>query len=155
MKSYLLSILVISLSASCLFHLLPEKTSFQKSMRFLSALFILLLLLSPLAGAKDALGDFFSSDWSQSDTLRNSYEEKSQESLLSHSKDYVERLVKEELVKTFSLREQDVSVRLLIEEGRPNQVVLILSGKAIWQDSAKLEDFVSTLTELPCSSVIK
>lgn len=156
MKNYLLSILTVSLTASLLFHLLPEKASLKKGVQFLSVLLLLSLLLSPLLAAKGELAGFFAGDWfPNEDFLQEEYREESDRSLLSYSKDYIESLVKERLVKTFSLREGDLKVHLILEDGEPQKVLLLLSGKAIWQDSAKLEVFVTSLVGLPCSSAIE
>ncbi|MBQ7173291.1 MAG: hypothetical protein IJR88_04160 [Clostridia bacterium] len=155
MKNYLLSIIAVSLSAAALFHLLPG-AAFQKSLKFLCALLLLLSLFAPLSGASGRIGDFFSYDWlPDQKELEDSYTEKSKEALLAHSKEYLEGLIKERVTKEFSIRDKDLSVRLLFEDDEPNEIVLILSGKAIWQDSAALEAFAEDLLGLPCSSFIE
>lgn len=156
MKTYLLSILAVSLTAAFLFHLLPERPSLKRGLRFLLTLLLLSLLLSPLLGAKGALAGFFAGDWIlDTEELQSTYEEKSRSSLLSHSKAYLENLLKEKIVKEFSLSDEDISVRLLWEEDEPKKIFLVLSGKAIWQDSARMEAFAEELLGLPASSVIE
>ena len=156
MKSYLLSILAVSLSESLILHLLPEKTSLKKGVKFLSVLLLLSLLLSPLFSLKSGLAEFFSFDWLPDETaLENGYEETRDDSLASYSKDYLETLVKERLVSAFGLRESDLRVYVTMENEEPKKVLLLLSGKAIWQDSAKLETFVENLLGLPVSSAIE
>ena len=154
MKEYLLSILVASLASALLLHLLPEKSTLKKGVRLLSALLLLSLLLSPLSGAKEALTEFLSGNLWNEESLREGYQQQSDDSILSHSKEYLETLVKEGLIKNFSLREEDLRVHFIMEEGEPKKVLLLLSGKAIWQDSAKLEDFVEDLLGIPASSAI-
>lgn len=156
MRNYLFSILTVSLAAALLFHLLPEKASLKKGVQFLSVLLLLSLLLSPFLAAKDDLAEFFSGDWlPNEELLKEEYREESDRSLLSYSKDYIETLVKERLIKSFSLREGDLRVNLILEGDEPKKVLLLLSGKAIWQDSAKLEAYVTSLVGLPCSSAIE
>ena len=156
MKDYLLSILAVSLAASLLFHLLPEKAALKKGVQFLSVLLLLSLLLSPLLEVKGVLAGLLSGDWlPNEELLQEEYREESDRSLLSYSKDYIETLVKERLIKSFSLCEGDLRVNLILEENEPKKVLLLLSGKAIWQDSAKLEAFVESLVGLPCSSAIE
>ena len=155
MKEYLLSILAAALISALLLHLLPEKASLKKGAQLLSALLLLSLVLSPLSGAKEALENLFSGDWFDETTLQEDYTKKSGESLSSYSKDYLENLVKEQLVKSFSLCEDDLSVHLLFEDGEPKKVLLLLSGKAIWQDSARLEAYVEQLLGIDCSSALE
>lgn len=156
MKNYLLSILAVSLSSSLILHLLPEKVSLKKGVRFLSVLLLLSLLLSPLLSVRGSLAEFFSFEWlPNEEALQKDYEETRDDSLSSYSKEYLETLVKERLVSAFSLREGDLRVYVTMEGESAAKVLLILSGKAIWQDSAKLEAFVEKLLGLPCSSAIE
>ena len=155
MKEYLLSILAAALVSALLFHLLPEKTSLKKGVQLLSALLLLSLVLSPLSGAREALEGLFYDDWFDESALQEDYAKKSDESLSSYSREYLESLVKEQLVKNFSLREDDISVHLFMKDGKPKEVLLLLSGKAIWQDSTKLEAFVEQLLGIDCSSALE
>ena len=155
MKSYLLSILAMSLLASVCLLLLPEKAALKKGLSFLSALLLLSLLLSPLMGVAGELSEFFSGDLFSAEIWEEEYRKESDAALSGYSKDYLEALVKERLMEHFSLREGDLRVAISFDGGEPKQVLLLLSGKAIWQDSARLESFVEALLGIPCSSALE
>ena len=153
MRSYLLSILAAALFSSAVLLLLPERPELKRGVKLLSSLLILLLILSPLSGTTEILHNFFTGDFfSEDPTL--SYEETRDATLESASAAYLEDLIKEDLMKTFSIREGDLAVRVICQDGVPSRVLLLLSGRAVWQDSAKLESRVTERLGLPTSSAI-
>ena len=91
--------------------------------------------------------------------IEDHYSKELQDALDDASKEYFEGMLKETLCKEFAILEDDLRVRVewagKDEDLRPQKVTVILSGKAIWKDTGKIEAFVTSLLGCDCVSAIE
>jgi hypothetical protein len=82
-----------------------------------------------------------------------------QDALDNASRDYFEGMLTQTLCNEFNIVEDELRVRVEWsgegENLRPKKVTVILSGKAIWKNPAKIEEYVSSLLGCACVSAIE
>ena len=72
---------------------------------------------------------------------------------------YFESMLTETLCKEFEIIEDDIRTHIEWsgegEDMRPQKVTVVLSGKAIWKDPAKIEAYVTSLLGCDCATAIE
>ncbi len=162
MREYLLSLLAATLVISVLHILTPagEGGGLYKHYRLLSALLLVCLLLSPLAGTLDVLQDImdgsFRFPWEEEEGTPD-YREELDAAMNDASQVYVAQLLTQTLETEFSIPAGEL--RCVIEwnpdGSKPTLVTLLLSGSAIWKDARAMQSFVEELLNCPCQSAIE
>ena len=91
--------------------------------------------------------------------VEDDYSSELQNALDDASFAYFEGMLKQTLCQEFAIAEDDLRVRVEWAgtgmEMRPQKVTVILSGKAIWKDPAKIEGYVTSLLDCDCVSAIE
>ena len=162
-KVYMLSIFATALLITVVDILAPTNNGggLSKYLKLVTSLVFVCILISPTVSLAQHLRDFANGNWEfeiEGD-VEDHYFAELQDALDNASKDYFEGMLKQTLCKEFDIAEDDLRVRVdwdgLGEELRPQKVTVILSGKAIWKNPAKIEGYVSSLLGCACVSAIE
>ena len=159
-KVYLLSIFATALLITVVDILAPTG-GLSKHLKFVSALVFICILISPTVSLAQRLQDFANGNWELDieGDIEDHYSSGLQDALDEASKEYFEEMLKLTLCEEFAIVEDDLRVRVeWSSDGdslRPKKVTLILSGKAIWKNPAKIEEYVSSLLDCDCVSAIE
>lgn len=154
MTAYLLTLFGSALAVALVDLLVPERG--RKTVRLLSALFLLCVLSAPLPRAFRAVRDYTLPDTMRD--AREEYTQKMKQATESASRAYFAKTLTELIAEQFSLA--DDSVRCMIEweadDGTvPKKITVILSGSAIRCDPRKIENFVKDLIGCECVTAIE
>lgn len=160
MKVYLLSLLGAAFLAAAIGILSPEGTNggIGKYVRLISVLVIVCVIALPLPRA---LADFQERLTDLTDPSlheKKSFDARSQELLDNTSRAYFATSLTTHLAERFSLRSDEITCAIRWKEADgetlPENVTLILSGSARWQDPHEMERFVTDLLGCPCDTAI-
>ncbi len=162
-KTYVLSIFATALLITVVDILSPAGTNngLSRHLKLVSALVFVCILISPTVSLAKKLQDFANGEWEWEieGDVEDHYSGQLQGALDDASLAYFEGMLKQTLCEQFDIAEDDLRVSVeWIGEGeklRPQKVTLLLSGKAIWKDPAKMEGFVSSLLDCDCVSAIE
>ena len=160
-KAYILSIFATAILITVVDILVPSGGGLSKHLKLVCSLVFICILISPTISLAQKLKDFANGDWEFeiAGDADNPYSEEMQNALDSVSLEYFEGMLKQTLCEEFDIAEDDL--RLQIEwmgEGlqmHPKKVTIILSGKAIWKNPAKIEGYVTSLLDCDCVSAIE
>ena len=154
MTAYLLTLFGAALAVALVDLLVPERG--RKTVRLISALFLLCVLSAPLPRAFRAIRDYTIPDAAQD--AREEYTQKMKQAMESASRTYFARTLTELIVEQFALAEGSVRCEIEWEadnETVPKKITVILSGSAIWRDPEKIESFVEDLIGCECVTAIE
>ena len=162
-KTYILSIFVTALLITVVDILAPASSGggLSKHLKLVSSLVLVCLLISPTVSLAERLGEFANGDWELDieGDVKDHYSSELQDALDNASKEYFEGMLTKTLCEEFAIAEDDLRVRVeWIGDGEnlhPKKVTFILSGKAIWKNPAKIEEYVSSLLNCDCVSAIE
>ena len=155
MKAYLLSLLAAAFLSAAVGILSPDG-GIGKHVRLASALLVLCLLASPLPRFIESLRSFSLTDaLSLGKSASDPFAERSEEALDAASRAYFVRMLSQKIAGEFSLPADSIECAVRwAEDGSPETVTVLLSGKAVWADPRKLETYVSDLLGCPCTTAI-
>ena len=162
-KVYMLSIFATALLITVVDILAPSGTNggLSKHLKLMTSLVFVCILISPTVSLAERLGEFANGNWEfdiEGD-IENHYAEELQNALDDASQDYFEGMLTKTLCEQFEIAEDDIRTHIEWsgegENLRPQKVTVILSGKAIWKNSAKIEEYVSSLLDCDCVSAIE
>lgn len=154
MTAYLLTLFGSALAVALVDLLVPERG--RKTVRLISALFLLCVLSAPLHRAFRAIRDYTIPDAAQD--AREEYTQKMKQAMESASRTYFARTLTELIGEQFALAEGSVRCEIEWEadnETVPKKITVILSGSAIWRDPEKIESFVEDLIGCECVTAIE
>lgn len=154
MTAYLLALFGSALAVALVDLLVPERG--RKTVRLISALFLLCVLSAPLPSAFRAIRDYTIPDAAQD--AREEYTQKMKQAMESASRTYFARTLTELIGEQFALAEGSVRCEIEWEadnETVPKKITVILSGSAIWRDPEKIESFVEDLIGCECVTAIE
>ena len=154
MTSYLLTLFGAALAVALVDLLVPERG--RKTVRLISALFLLCVLSAPLPRAFRAVRDWTLPD--AAGDARKEYTRRMTEAMESASRTYFARTLCGLITEQFGLA--DGTVRCAVEwregdETVPERVTVILSGGAVWENPEKIEVFVHDLIGCDCVTAIE
>ena len=153
MTAYFLTLFGAALAVALVDLLVPERG--RKTVRLVSALFLLCVLSAPLPRAFRALRD--STLPGAADEAREEYSRKMEEAMRSASRTYFAQTLCSLICEQFGLEEETVRCAVEWRSGEdavPERVTVILSGGAIWKDPGKIEVFVEDLIGCECITAI-
>lgn len=161
MREYLLMLIGASLLVAILAILAPPK-GLARSLRLLSSLFLICVLLSPLLDILTELARWSAGEaelpWEEALEVPD-YRQQLEEALNTASMNYVADLLTRQLEEQFEIPTGDVRCRIewKTDDGKllPSSVTVLLSGRGIWKDTAAIESWVSTLLDCPCESALE
>lgn len=154
MRAYLLTLFGASLTVALVDLLVPERG--KRTVRFLSALFLLCVLAAPLPNAFRAVRDYTLPNAAQD--ARAEYESRMQDAMDSASRTYFAQTLTDLIAEQFDLTEGTVRCAIVWQSDAgavPKQITVLLSGKAIWQDPTPIEEFVRDLIGCDCITAIE
>ena len=154
MTAYLLTLFGSALAVALVDLLVPERG--RKTVRLISALFLLCVLSAPLPHAFRAIRDYTIPGAAQD--AREEYTQKMKQAMESASRTYFARTLTELIGEQFALAEGSVRCEIEWEadnETVPKKITVILSGSAIWRDPEKIESFVEDLIGCECVTAIE
>ena len=154
MTAYLLTLFGSTLAVALVDLLVPERG--RKTVRLISALFLLCVLSAPLPCAFRAIRDYTIPDAAQD--AREEYTQKMKQAMESASRTYFARTLTELIGEQFALAEGSVRCEIEWEadnETVPKKITVILSGSAIWRNPEKIESFVEDLIGCECVTAIE
>ena len=160
-KAYIISIFATALLITVVDILAPSSGGLSKHLKLVSSLVFVCILISPTVSLMEKLKDFANGDWELGieEDIEDHYSQELQGALDEASKEYFEDMLKQTLCGEFAIAEDDLRVRVdWVKSGEdlyPEKVTVILSGKAIWKNPAKIEEYVSTLLDCDCASAIE
>ena len=159
-KTYLLSIFATALLITVVDILAPGG-GLSKHLKFVTSLVFVCILISPSLAFAERLKDFPNGDWELAieGDMEEHYSSELQNALDDASKEYFENMLELTLCKEFDIAEDNLRVAVEwigdAENLRPQKVTVILSGKAIWKNPAKIEEYVTSLLGCTCVSAIE
>jgi len=160
-KAYMLSIFATALLITVVDILSPSGGGLSKQLKLVTALVFVCILISPTRLFAQNILNFANGDWEfgLEEDVKDHYSSELQDALDDASRDYFEGMLKQTLCEQFAIAEDDLRVRVdwigTGEDLRPERVTVILSGKAIWKNPAKIEEYVSSLLGCDCVSAIE
>ena len=159
-KTYLLSIFATALLITVVDILAPGG-GVSKHLKLVTSLVFVCILISPSLAFAEKLKDFANGDWEFAieGDMEEHYSSELQNALDDASKEYFENMLELTLCKEFDIAEENLRVAVEwigdAENLRPKKVTVILSGKAIWKNPAKIEEYVTSLLGCTCVSAIE
>ena len=159
-KTYLLSIFATTLLITVVDILAPGG-GLSKHLKLVTSLVFVCILISPSLAFAERLKDFANGDWELAieGDMEEHYSSELQNALDDASKEYFENMLELTLCKEFDIAEDNLRVAVEwigdAENLRPQKVTVILSGKAIWKNPAKIEEYVTSLLGCTCVSAIE
>lgn len=159
-KTYLLSIFATALLITVVDILAPGG-GLSKHLKLVTSLVFICILISPSLAFAERLKDFANGDWELAieGDMEEHYSSELQNALDDASKEYFENMLELTLCKEFDIAEDNLRVAVEwigdAENLRPQKVTVILSGKAIWKNPAKIEEYVTSLLGCTCVSAIE
>ena len=160
-KTYLLSIFATALLITVVDILAPSGVGASKYLKLTTSLVLVCILIAPTVSWAQRLKEIANGDWTFSieGEIEDSYSSELQNALDNASFAYFEGMLKQTLCEEFAIAEDDLRLRVdwdgSGENVRPKKVTVILSGKAIWKDPAKIEGYVTSLLDCDCVSAIE
>ena len=162
-KAYMISIFATALLITVVDILAPTGTGggLSRHLKLVSSLVFVCILISPTVSLAQRLGEFANGNWELDieGDIEDHYAEQLQNALDDASREYFAGMLTKTLCEQFDIIEDDIRVHVeWIGEGenlRPKKVTVVLSGKAIWKNPAKIEEYVSTLLDCDCVSAIE
>lgn len=159
MKSYLYALLLVALAAAITGILSPEgeKGGILKHIRLLSALLLICVLILPIQSGISYLfslqnGEIPLPEWT---IPSDSGKEELQDHLDLVSKEYFADQLSARLESQFAIASGEVRCIVQWDGESPSLVTVVLSGKAIWKDPEKIENFVKELIGCNCQTAIE
>ena len=159
-KTYLLSIFATALLITVV-DILSPGGGLSKHLKLVTSLVFICILISPSLAFAERLKDFTNGDWEFAieRDMEEHYSSELQNALDDASKEYFENMLELTLCKEFDIAEDNLRVAVEwigdAENLRPQKVTVILSGKAIWKNPAKIEEYVTSLLGCTCVSAIE
>lgn len=162
-KTYMLSIFATALLITVVDILAPSGagSGLSKHLKLVLSLVFVCVLISPTVSLTEHLFEFAKGNWEFGieEDVENHYTEELQNALDDTSRDYFEGMLTQTLCEEFEIAEGDLRTHVAWnndgETPRPQKVTVILSGKAIWKNPAKIEEYVTSLLGCDCVSAIE
>ncbi len=162
-KAYIISIFATALLITVVDILAPSgaNSGLSRHLKLVTSLVFVCILISPTVSLVEHIREFASGNWELDieGDMQDHYSSQLQDALDDASKEYFEGMLEQTLCEQFEILEDDIRVRVdWVGEGenlRPEKVTVILSGKAIWKNPAKIEEYVSSLLDCDCVSAIE
>ena len=160
MKAYILTIFATALIMTVVDILAPSGGA-AKHLKLVTSLVFVCVLISPTVSLAQRLQDFANGNWELAieEEVKDHYSSQLQNALDDASFSYFEGMLKQTLCQEFAITEDDLRVRVewadANADAHPQKVTVILSGKAIWKDPAKIEEYVTSLLGCDCASAIE
>ena len=164
MNNYLFSFVATALVVVLCRLLSPdgENSGLQKHLRLLTALLLVVALLSPIRALIDSTQRLLNGEitfpWDDT-KVEGEYREDLVEVLDAASASYFSDLLTQRIEEQFTIPRGEVRCAVQWERSgeqlSPSRVTVILSGSAIWKDPEKIENFVTALLGCPCVSAIE
>ena len=159
-KIYILTIFATALLITVVDILAPSGGA-AKHLKLVTSLVFVCVLISPTVSLAQRLQDFANGYWELAieDEVKDHYSSQLQNALDDASFAYFEGMLRQTLCQEFAITEDDLRVRVewagANADAHPQKVTVILSGKAIWKDPAKIEEYVTSLLSCECTSAIE
>ncbi len=162
-KAYMISIFATALLITVVDILAPSgaNSGLSRHLKLVTSLVFVCILISPTVSLVEHIREFANGNWEfdiEGD-IEDHYSEQLQNALDDASREYFEGMLKQTLCEQFEILEDDIRVRVdwsgKGEDLRPKKVTVVLSGKAIWKNPAKIEEYVSTLLNCDCATAIE
>ncbi|MBQ7391359.1 MAG: stage III sporulation protein AF [Clostridia bacterium] len=162
-KTYMLSIFATALLITVVDILAPTSTGsgLSKHLKLVTSLVFICILISPTVSLAQRLDEIADGNWELDieGEMEDHYAEELQNALDDASRQYFEGMLKETLCQEFEIAEDNLRVHVEWQnennDWHPKKVTVILSGKGIWKNPAKIEEYVSSLLDCDCVSAIE
>jgi hypothetical protein len=165
-KAYLLTLLTTSLIVALIGYLTPEgeRGGLSKHISLLSGLCLFCVLIAPLGDALTEIRSVLDGNlilpWEDSKIETDSlYRDQLQSAMDEAGDAYFTEMLTQTLELEFAITPGEVRCVAFWERKEENpklqKVTVLLSGSAIWRDTAAIEAFVSDLLGCPCTSAIE
>ena len=166
MKAYLLTLFATALVAMLVGILAPEgeKGGLSKHVGLLSSLCIVCVLIAPLGNAiadiRETLDGGVDFPWEENESAEDSpYRDQLQSALDEAGDAYFTEMLTQMLEQEFAISPGEIRCVAVWEQADENptlaKVTVLLSGSAIWRDTAAIEAYVTNLLGCPCASAIE
>lgn len=132
-----------------------------RHLRLLTSLVLICVLISPALSLAEGVRDLLDGNFAFEDDagVGEDYSSALRESMNATSKHYFVQMLTQTLAERFFIAEDDIRCRVEWKtEGenlRPTLVTVVLSGRAIWKNTAEIEQYVTSLLGCECISAIE
>lgn len=162
MRNYLISIIWVSVIVGIVELISPRLNGFQKYTKMIGALCVLCVVISPLLNIKNVTADFDylkeSLTEGQDSSLYDEYKEILNKYLNEYSLDKVKEEIHNTLSEKFRIPESEAEIRLFTEIKSErlalSKIQIILSGKSIFNNPYKIEDYFGEIFGCACEVLI-
>ena len=143
-KIYILTIFATALIMTVV-DILPPSGGAAKHLKLITSLVFVCVLISPTVSLAQKLQDFANGEWETKfeGEIEDHYSSQLQNALDDASFAYFEEMLAQTICKEFGIDAENLRVRVdwdgKGDSLRPQKVTVILSGKAIWKDPAKID----------------
>lgn len=161
MKTYFLSVILVALFGGICEELLPEGGGMRHPMRFVTGLCVLAVLVLPAKDAIVGIGRFLAESdlggiLSEEAGDLEDYEAVLRDSLAQFAADEAERSLARTVEERFGLAKGSCRAELtLTDAGKPERVLVCLSGFSVLKDPREVAEYVSGLLGCPCDVAVE
>lgn len=162
MKTYIISILTVSVISGIICSFLPHKNGgLKKHLNFIVGLICAIILISPIV--KIAKNTVFLKEGIdsilESMNISSSIKDSNQV-IIDTSIEKIENGIKSTVISKFKLKDSDVYVSLAVDKSdieaiEITKIIITLQNEASWYSDDKIKDFVEELTECPVEIIKK
>ena len=152
MEQYFISILTISVIGGIITTLLPEKSSgLKKYLSYIIGLISIITLLSPLTKVIDDVSSFKNNiDNFYNETISQEAIDKTNSLIITSGIEKVEDGIKAILIEKYKLNESEINVTASVNKDdisavKITQLTITLRGKATWEDSNKIKEYLESM----------
>ena len=163
MKSYLVSVILTSISIGLCEILVPKHNGIEKMVKFIGMLIVLTVIITPVANVITNLDDKMFDDLKEelmrpSEDELNDYNSLLKDYLNNYSIDAIKDKTKEVLSEQFGIPydECDIKIHTISANDRLSikGIKILLRGNSIFKNPYNIEDYIGNLFQTKCEVLI-
>lgn len=163
MKSYLLTIITVSICIGIYNVISPQFRGFEKYSKMIGMLIVLCIIISPVKNFLSFFDDEALEDMKDEiinrDDEENEYDKIFNDYLASYSIEELKSTIEERLFDNYQIPSDECEITISTEhldgELTLSHIQILLSGKSIFKNPYTIEDYFSKLLGCTCSVLIK
>ena len=159
MRTYFLSLILVSLFGGICGELLPENGGLRPHLKLVTGLCLVAVLVLPAKDLLREMGDFFV-DLGAGEYLAEHQSEADfshifADSLSRSGAEAAGELLSERLTEVFALKKDTCRAEIYFsDDGEPSRVLVCLSGASVLQSPYEIEAYVNELLSCPCDVAV-
>ena len=158
MSGAILALFGVVFAAAIVDLLIPgeEKGGTRQFFHFLTAMAVLLLLLSPFLSMLNGADDFLRGEveWNDEEVQKSDFEKRFSEAIANRSAAQLKQGLQELLQKRYGIAQKDCEVTVLLDgAGELTHIAVRLKGAALLQDPSEIEQYL--LEQFSCEVEVR